>query len=54
MPEATSLTVMRIHQDEVCKKSEEKKDEVTLTKGEVIDILKTLEGLKRRLQPHVR
>ena len=36
-------------------KHEEKKDEkVILTKDEVIDILKTLEGIKRRLQPRVR
>ena len=36
--------------EELAQKEMEAKEPVILCKGEVIDILKTLEGIKRRLQ----
>ena len=58
MPVSTSYlsdsTAMRMRVEDVQRKNEEKNEKVILTKDEVIDILKTLEGIKRKLQPRVK
>jgi hypothetical protein len=51
---STSLNYDSTHCNKGEKREEKKDEQVILTKDEVIDILKTLEGIKRRLQPRVR